>query len=106
MITQGLFNVEFSMPGHFGEGAVVIDDPSLLTDALAQFARIQRETADILEIPYAANPEAASFDDPLVFGWHRAEIIVIPAKGGPGLDIVVSCNTGLQLTVKLVRVGD
>lgn len=51
MITQGLFNVEFSMPGHFGEGTVVIDDPSLLTDALAQFARIQRETADILEIP-------------------------------------------------------
>jgi hypothetical protein len=86
----GFYNVEFAMPGNFGSGTMLINEPELLCDPLAEFERSQQEDGKLFldSCTEATNAESLMSQ----FGVHHAVVCVTPASMGQGLEVQVSCD--------------
>jgi hypothetical protein len=100
----GFYNVEFAMPGNFGSGTMLINEPELLCDPLAEFERGQHEDGKLFleSCTEATNAESLMSQ----FGVHHAVVCVTPASMGQGLEVQVSCDDGLSMKLRVLLVGD
>src|SRR4051812_15463766 len=100
----GFYNVEFAMPGNFGSGSILINEPELLCDPLAEFERSQQDDGKLFIESCMETTNAESLMSQ--FGIHHAIVCVAPAPMGQGLEVHVSCDDGLSFRLRVQLVDD
>ena len=100
----GFYNVEFAMPGNFGSGTMLINEPELLSDPLAEFERCEQEECKLFLETYTDTPCSESLMSQ--FGVHHAVVCVSPSALGQGLEVHVSCDDGLSFRLRVQLVED
>ena len=100
----GFYNVEFAMPGNFGSGTMLINEPELLSDPVAEFERSQQEDGKLfLESCMDATSPGTLMSQ---FGVHHAVVCVSPSALGQGLEVQVMSRDGLSFRLRVQLVED
>jgi hypothetical protein len=100
----GFYNVEFAMPGNFGSGTMLINEPELLCDPLAEFERSEQADGKLFLETYMDATNAGSIMSQ--FGVHHAVVCITPARTGQGLEVQVICDDGLSMKLRVQLVED
>ena len=100
----GFYNVEFAMPGNFGSGTMLINEPELLSDPIAEFERSQQKDGKLFLESCTEATSAGSLMSQ--FGVHHAVVCVSPCELGQGLEVQVMSREGLSFKLRVQLIED